>query len=149
MKHQKIQALIFWCDRKMSGMILNFDGNEINQKEFETYKKQIGIPSANINKMVISDRFKNSNKSVKYVILSRFQENKGRIKSIGLYGWFQWYFKYWLGRRSYKDDRIIARWKEIVSIFKDKLVKMIKDVAGKFHDYSISSMIRQVLLHWD
>ena len=64
MKHQKIQALIFWCDRKMSGMILNFDGNEINQKEFETYKKQIGIPSANINKMVISDRFKNSNKSV-------------------------------------------------------------------------------------
>ena len=39
MKHQKIQALIFWCDRKMSGMILNFDGNEISQKEFETYKK--------------------------------------------------------------------------------------------------------------
>ena len=86
---------------------------------------------------------------VKCVISLRFWENKSRIKSIGLYGWFQWYFKYWLGRRSYKDDRIIARWKEIVSIFKDKLVKMIKDVAGKFHDYSISSMIRQVLLHWD
>ena len=66
--HQKIQALIFWCDRKMSGTILNFDGNEISQKEFETYKKQIDIPSANINKMVISNRFKNSNKSVKYFI---------------------------------------------------------------------------------
>ena len=62
MKHQKIQALIFWCDRKMSGTILNFDGNEISQKEFETYKKQIGIPSANINKMVISDRFKTATK---------------------------------------------------------------------------------------
>ena len=52
----------------MSGTILNFDGNEISKKEFETYKKQIGITSAYINKMVISDRLKNSNKSVKYFI---------------------------------------------------------------------------------
>ena len=86
---------------------------------------------------------------VKCVISLRFWENKGRIKSIGLYGWFQRYFKYWLGRRLYEDERQIGRWKRLVSRFKDKLVKKIRDVDGKFYDYSISSMIRQVLLHWD
>ena len=29
-----------------------------------------------------------------------------------------------------------------------KLVKMIKDAVSKFYDYSISSKIRQILLHW-
>ena len=33
----------------------------------------------------------------------------------------QWYFKYWLGRRSLDDKRQIARRKEIVSRFKGKL----------------------------
>ena len=32
--------------------------------------------------------------------------------------------------------------------FKGKLIKMIKDVDGRFDDYSISPMTRQVLLHW-
>ena len=35
-----------------------------------------------------------------------------------------------------------------MSKFRDKLVKMIKDVGSKFDDYSISNKISQVLLHW-
>ena len=38
--------------------------------------------------------------------------------------------------------------KKIVSRFKGKLVKMIKDAVSKFDDYSISPKIRQILLHW-
>ena len=37
---------------------------------------------------------------------------------------------------------------KIVSRFRGKLVKTIKDVGSKFNDYSISSKIRQILLHW-
>ena len=36
----------------------------------------------------------------------------------------------------------------IVNRFKGKLVKMIKDVGGKFDDFSVSPKIRQILLHW-
>ena len=78
----------------------------------------------------------------------RLWEDNGWINSIDPYGWFQWYFRYWLGRRSEDDKRQINRWKTIVSRFKGKLVKMIKDAGGKFDDYSISPKIRQILLHW-
>ena len=79
----------------------------------------------------------------------RFWENKGWINEIDPYGWFQWYFRYWLGRRSEDDERQINRWKKIVSRFRVKLVKIIKDTRNKFDDYSISPKIRQILLHWD
>ena len=58
------------------------------------------------------------------------------------------YFRYWFGRRSLDDKRQIARWKGLVSRFKDKLVKTIKDVNGKLDDYFISRKIRQILLYW-
>ena len=79
-----------------------------------------------------------NNYGVKCGTSLRFLENKGWIHSIDLYGWFQWYFRYWLGIRSVDDERQINRWKRIVTRFKGKLVD----------DYSISPKIRQILLHW-
>ena len=78
----------------------------------------------------------------------RFWENKGWINSIDLYGWFQWYCRYCLGRKSSDDERQIKRWRAIVNRFKSVLVKMIKDKGTKFYDYSVSPKIRQILLHW-
>ena len=78
----------------------------------------------------------------------RFWENKGWIHPNDAYGWFQWYFRYYLGRRSSDDERQVKRWKGIVTRFKGILVKMIKNKGAKFDDYSISPKIRQVLLHW-
>ena len=41
----------------------------------------------------------------------RFLESKGWINEINPYGWFQQYFRFWLGRRSNDDERQINRWK--------------------------------------
>ena len=78
----------------------------------------------------------------------RFWENKGWINSRDPYGWFQWYCRYWLGRRSSDDERQIKRCRTIVNRFKSVLVKMIKDKGAKFDDYTVSPKIRQILLHW-
>ena len=54
----------------------------------------------------------------------------------------------WLGRRSKDDEKQSNRWEGIVSRFRGKLIKMIKDAGSKFDNYSISPKIRQILLHW-
>ena len=77
----------------------------------------------------------------------RFWESKGWINEIDPYDWFQWYFRYWLGRRSQDHERQINRWNGIVSRFRGKLVKMITDAGSKFDDHLISPKIRQILLH--
>ena len=85
--------------------------------------------------------------SVKCRTSLRFWKNKGWINKIHLYGWFQWYFRYWLGRRLEDDERQINRWKRIVSRFRVKLVKKIKHAGSKYNDHSISPKTRQILLH--
>ena len=50
-----------------------------------------------------------------------------------------------MSRRSKGDERQISRWKKIVSRFKSKLVKMIKEAGSKFDDYSVSPKLRQIL----
>ena len=85
---------------------------------------------------------------VKYGTSLRFWENKGWINKVDPYGCFEWYFRYWLGRKSKDDKRKIIRWKKFVNKFRGKLVKMIKNSDSKYDNYSISSKIRQILFHW-
>ena len=84
---------------------------------------------------------------VKTGTLLRFWENKGWINEIDPYGWFQWYFRYWLGRRSKDDERQSNKWKKIVTRFRGKLAKTIRDAGSKFDNYLILFKIKQILLH--
>ena len=52
----------------MSGKTLKFDNIEGNKKEFHASKQAIHLNLININKIVISDKFKHSNKGFKYFI---------------------------------------------------------------------------------
>ena len=44
----------------------------------------------------------------------RFWGNKGWIIKIDPYGWFQWHFRNWKGRRSEDDERQINRSKKLL-----------------------------------
>ena len=70
----------------------------------------------------------------------------GWVNKIDPYGWFQLYFRYWLGRRSKVDKRQINRWKKIVRRFRGKLDKMIRNAGGKDEDYSILPKLRQIFI---
>ena len=81
-----------------------------------------------------------------------FWESKGWIKEIDPYGWFQWYCRFYAGRRCYDDDRQINRWikfsGEKSGRWRLRLINMCKKKNADYDDLSISPVIRQGLQHW-
>ncbi len=67
---------------------------------------------------------------------------KGWIHSQDPRGWFQWYCRYYIGRRSNDDERQIKRWIAI-----KRHVAQIKQNCSSF-DLKCRPKQRQALLHW-
>ena len=106
-----------------------------------------------IDTMVISSDYeKNVNKyKVKCGTGLEDWEDKGWIIEQDPYGWFQWYCRFYMGRRSNDDERQIKRWMGVAGPngrFKKRLINMIKNKDAAIDDYTISPVIRQVLQHW-
>ena len=78
-------------------------------------------------------------------------ESSGWITKIDPYGWFQWYCRFYLGRRSTDDDRQINRWLKACGPngrFRITLIRTIIREETKYNDYKIKSVVRQGMLHW-
>lgn len=57
-------------------------------------------------------------------------------------GWFQWYCRYYMGRRHADDKRQIKRWKAFV-----RHLSAVRN-SCRARDYSCHRRQRQALLHW-
>ena len=78
-------------------------------------------------------------------------ETSGWITEQDPYGWFQWYCRYCTGRRTSDDARQIGRWLKLAGPngrFRRTLMNKIIKNNTTYDDFSISPVIRQVLLHW-
>jgi len=79
-----------------------------------------------------------------------YWESKKWIKKQDPYGWFQWYCRFYQGRRTVDDERQIKRWAGVASQngrFRKRLVNLI-GTKKKLKDHTISPVIRQLLLQW-
>ena len=106
-----------------------------------------------IEKMIISQKYdKKINKyGVKCGTSLESWENSGWIVKQDPYGWFQWYCRYSMGRRTNDDERQINRWLKLAGPngrFRRRLMNEIIKKGKRYNDKTVSPVIRQVLLHW-
>ena len=117
-----------------------------------------GLKNLDVNKFIIrpwNDYDKKINKyGVRAGTTLEDWENAGWITKYDPYGWFQWYCRFYCGRRCPDDERQITRWIKYASKtggrWRIRLVNMCKNKDGvkSVDDFTISPVIRQGLQHW-
>jgi len=78
-------------------------------------------------------------------------ETSGWITEQDPYGWFMWYCRFYLGRRTKDDDRQIGRWKNCCGPkgrWKNNLIGKIARAGAAYNNHAISPVVRQTLQHW-
>ncbi|XP_043912789.1 uncharacterized protein LOC122789416 [Protopterus annectens] len=78
-------------------------------------------------------------------------ESKGWIIPQDPYGWFQWYCRFYQGRRSPDDERQIGRWDRCTGFrgrWRRNLITKIVHSGCDFDNPAVSPVVRQTLQHW-
>jgi hypothetical protein len=78
-------------------------------------------------------------------------ESSGWISDVDPYGWFQWYCRFFAGRRCSDDERQIGRWNSLAGPkgrFRSQMCGKIHNSGKKVGDASVSPVVRQTLHHW-
>ena len=71
-----------------------------------------------------------------------YWKEKGWIYHEDPRGWFQWYCRYWMGRRTFDDARQVKRWKAMTR----HIAQLTKNCTPG--DWECRTRQRQALLHW-
>ncbi|KXJ22738.1 uncharacterized protein LOC110251832 [Exaiptasia diaphana] len=78
-------------------------------------------------------------------------ESSGWIVKQDPYGWFQWYCRFFLGRRSDDDSRQVGRWLRCAGDkgrWRNNLItKVVRSGCG-YDNAGVSPVVRQTLQHW-
>lgn len=127
--------------------------SSINKKKYNN--EYLEFPTdwyPNLNYIINVKYNKNINKyKVKCGTSLELWEKKKWIHPQDPYGWFQWYCRFFLGRRTLDDDRQITRWNNFAGDngrWRNNLILKIYNSNSEYNDYKISPVIRQSLLHW-
>ena len=78
-------------------------------------------------------------------------EGSNWIRAQDPYGWFQWYCRFFQGRRSEDDNRQIGRWLRCAGVngrWRNNLITKIYKAGASYDNYAVSPVVRQVLQHW-
>jgi hypothetical protein len=129
----------------------------VNKKltnQHKEFVKQGWFKNMDISKYVTSSNYKPSIN--KYKVRSGLSleewERSGWIKPVDPFGWFQWYCRFYCGRRCDDDKRQVDRWVKYAGEksgrWRIRLINMCNKKGKKYDDYSVSPVIRQGLQHW-
>ena len=119
-----IILFVYSIKKKMSENALKFNNIRVNKKESHKSKETIDLDSVNIDQMVLSDKFKHSDKSFKYFIgYQKGEMVKPLCIILPQMMAYRKYFEDGGKNMSYliKDDKVRKKYEEIWSVIKNKL----------------------------
>ena len=132
--------------------------SSVTNKHYTSSEAMRGLPKSwfrglDLDTMVTSSKYDKKVNKYKVKCGSSLEawEKSGWIVEQDPYGWFQWYCRYCTGRRTSDDERQIGRWLKLAGPngrFRRTLMNKIIKKNTTYDDFSISPVIRQVLLHW-
>lgn len=90
--------------------------------------------------------------------IEQWEENGWIAHEYDVRGWFQWYCRFWMGRRCEDDERQISRWRKCVgetgrwrrTLLKQYVQRGIRSVFDDGEDGGgeVSPVVSQTCLHW-
>ena len=132
--------------------------SSVTGKNYTPGEAMRGLPKSwfqglDMEKMVTSSKYDKKVNKYKVKCGSSLEswESSGWINKQDPYGWFQWYTRYCTGRRTGDDERQIGRWLKLAGPngrFRRTLMNKIIKKKTTHDDFTVSPVIRQVLLHW-
>uniref|UniRef100_A0A673HST7 Zgc:113208 n=1 Tax=Sinocyclocheilus rhinocerous TaxID=307959 RepID=A0A673HST7_9TELE len=111
------------------------------------------LDGLNISKQVASSTYRENvnTYNVKCGGSLEMWESSGWIVPQDPYGWFQWYCRFYQGRRTEDDARQISRWDKCAGVkgrWRQNLITKVVRSGCAYDNPSVSPVVRQTLQHW-